>query len=144
MKTKIRYYGNLLIVGLVYIILDTYTDLNGTLLSNNNATSIYILQLLIAGFALFAMWSNFNLWKQKPFLSRMSLTTAALLVLVQYFLNFDTNLLWLLPMLAVVYIFRYDTLHILSTSFPPLTAAPHPTTAARLGLRPQEIFLRNP
>ena len=110
MKTKIRYYGNLLIVGLVYIILDTYTDLNSTLLSNNNATSIYILQLLIAGFALFAMWSNFNLWKQKPFLSRMSLTTAALLVLVQYFLNFDTNLLWLLPMLAVVYIFRYDTL----------------------------------
>lgn len=110
MKTKIRYYGNLLIVGLVYIILDTYTDLNGTLLSNNNATSIYILQLLIAGFALFAMWSNFNLWKQKPFLSRISLTTATLLVLVQYFLNFDTNLLWLLPMLAVVYIFRYDTL----------------------------------
>ena len=79
MKTKIRYYGNLLIVGLVYIILDTYTVLNGTLLSNNNASSIYILQLLIAGFAL-------------------------------YFLNFDTNLLWLLPMLAVVYIFRYDTL----------------------------------
>ena len=27
---------------------------------------------------------------------------------------------------------------------PPSTAAPHPTTAARLGLRPQEIFLHNP
>ncbi len=110
MKSKLKYYGNLLTVGLVFIILDTYADSNGPLLSDYNATSLYILQLLIAAFALFVMWSNFNIWKQKPILSRITLTIAALFVIVQYFLNFDSNLQWLLPMLAVVYIFRYDTL----------------------------------
>lgn len=112
MESKLRYYGNLLIVGLVSIILDTYTGLYGTLLSDDlyNATFIYILQLIIAAFAMFAMWSNFNIWKHKPLYSRLSLTFAAILVVAQYFLRFDSNLLWLLPMLAVVYIFRYDTL----------------------------------
>ena len=112
MKSKLRYYGNLLSVGLVSLILDTYTGINGTLLSDAryNATLIYILQLAIAAFAMFAMWSNFNIWKHRPMLSRLSLTAAAILVVAQYFLRFDSNLLWLLPMLAVVYIFRYDTL----------------------------------
>lgn len=112
MKSKLRYYGNMLAVGLVFIILDTYTDTHGALLAGTQgvASAVYISQLAVAAFALLAMWLNFNSLRDKAAWARITLTFAALLVILQYFFRFDTNLLWLLPMIAVVYIFRYEAL----------------------------------
>ena len=112
MKSKLRYYCNMLAVGLVFVILETYTETHGALLGATQgvASAIYISQLAVAAFALLAMWLNFNSLREKPAQARLVLTASAILVIVQYFFRYDTNLLWLLPMIAVVYIFRYEAL----------------------------------
>ena len=112
MSQKLIYYSNLLIPGLTYIILDTLTSSRGPLLEATevNATAIYVSQLSAAAFALFSMWANFSPPKSRPTLGALSLSLSATLIIVQYFFRFDANILWLLPMIALVYIIRYDHL----------------------------------
>ncbi len=112
MSQKLIYYSNLLIPGLAYIILDTITTNRAPLLEGmeSNVTVSYISQLSAAAFALFSMWANFSPLKSRPTLAALSLSLSATLIIIQYFLRFDTNILWLLPMIALVYIFRYDHL----------------------------------
>ncbi len=112
MSQKLIYYSNLLIPGLTYIILDTLTSSRAPLLEGmeSNVTAIYISQLSAAALALLSMWANFSPLKSRPTLAALSLSLSATLIIVHYFFRFDTNILWLLPMIALVYIFRYDHL----------------------------------
>lgn len=112
MKQKLIYYSQLLIPALTYTILQTYSSQNGPLLSetHSHATLIYTSQIIIAILSLAGIWAVFNTLKTKPTYASLALSLPATLVIIQYHLSYQSNLLWLLPMQALIYITMYKRL----------------------------------
>lgn len=76
-----------------------------------DASMLYLLRVLTVLVVLAAIVSSFTIWKDKGGLIILSLNAAALMVVLDYYQNLGNdgsgNLLWLLPMLALVYVIKY-------------------------------------
>lgn len=87
-------------------------DDGGLLMSN--AYVLYLFRLVAVLLSLASMVSAFTLLKEKPLWQMLTLNLSALLVILDYYLNVSNpgsdNLLWLLPMIVVVYVARYKAI----------------------------------
>lgn len=76
-----------------------------------SVSALYLFRLLVAIVPLASMVSVYTLQKEKPLHQIISLNLSALLVIVDYYANLGNagsdNLLWLLPMIILVYLSRY-------------------------------------
>lgn len=76
-----------------------------------NANVLYIFRMLVVLFSLASMVSAFTILKERLMSQLVLLVISALWVVIDYYMNLSTpgsdNLLWLLPMIAVVYLIRY-------------------------------------
>ena len=92
--------------------LSCLVDDGGLLMSN--AYVLYLFRLVAVLLSLASMVSAFTLLKEKPLWQMLTLNLSALLVILDYYLNVSNpgsdNLLWLLPMIAVVYVARYKVI----------------------------------
>lgn len=79
-----------------------------------SATAQYFIGMIVAFVPLASIVSSFTICKDKPLMILALLNVSALLVIVEYYLNFGNegsgNLLWLLPMVAVAYLMRYKAI----------------------------------
>lgn len=92
--------------------LSCLVDDGGLLMSN--AYVLYLFRLVAVLLSLASMVSAFTLLKEKPLWQMLTLNLSALLVILDYYLNVSNpgsdNLLWLLPMIVVVYVARYKSI----------------------------------
>ena len=92
--------------------LSCLVDDGGLLMSN--AYVLYLFRLVAVLLSLASMVSAFTLLKEKPLWQMLTLNLSALLVILDYYLNVSSpgsdNLLWLLPMIVVVYVARYKAI----------------------------------
>ena len=92
--------------------LSCLVDDGGLLMSN--AYVLYLFRLVAVLLSLASMVSAFTLLKEKPLWQMLTLNLSALLVILDYYLNVSNpgsdNLLWLLPMIVVVYVARYKVI----------------------------------
>lgn len=92
--------------------LSCQVDDGGLLMSN--AYVLYLFRLVAVLLSLASMVSAFTLLKEKPLWQMLTLNLSALLVILDYYLNVSNpgsdNLLWLLPMIVVVYVARYKAI----------------------------------
>lgn len=92
--------------------LSCLVDDGGLLMSN--AYVLYLFRLVAVLLSLASMVSAFTLLKEKPLWQMLTLNLSALLVILDYYLNVSNlgsdNLLWLLPMIVVVYVARYKAI----------------------------------
>lgn len=92
--------------------LSCLVDDGGLLISN--AYVLYLFRLVAVLLSLASMVSAFTLLKEKPLWQMLTLNLSALLVILDYYLNVSNpgsdNLLWLLPMIVVVYVARYKSI----------------------------------
>lgn len=92
--------------------LSCLVDDGGLLISN--AYVLYLFRLVAVLLSLASMVSAFTLLKEKPLWQMLTLNLSALLVILDYYLNVSNpgsdNLLWLLPMIVVVYVARYKAI----------------------------------
>lgn len=76
-----------------------------------NASMLYLLRVLTVLVTLAAIVSSFTIWKENGRLIIFSLNAAALMLVLDYYQNLGTeggdNLLWMLPMLVLVYVIKY-------------------------------------
>ena len=76
-----------------------------------NANVLYIFRMLVILFSLGSMVSAFTILKERLMSQLVLLAISALGMVIDYYMNLCTpgsdNLLWLLPMIAVVYLIRY-------------------------------------
>lgn len=76
-----------------------------------NASMLYLLRVLTVLVSLAAIVSAFTIWKENGRLIIVSLNAAALMLVLDYYQNLGNegtgNLLWLLPMVGLVYLIRY-------------------------------------
>lgn len=76
-----------------------------------NASMLYLLRVMTVLVSLAAIVSSFTIWKEKGGLIIISLNAAALMLVLDYYQNLDSegseNLLWLLPMIGLVYLIKY-------------------------------------
>ena len=76
-----------------------------------DANVLYIFRMLVVLFSLGSMVSAFTILKERLMSQFVLLAISALWVVIDYYMNLSTpgsdNLLWLLPMIAVVYLVRY-------------------------------------
>lgn len=76
-----------------------------------NANVLYIFRMLVVLFSLGSMVSAFTILKERLMSQLVLLAISALWVVIDYYLNLSMpgsdNLLWLLPMIVVVYVVRY-------------------------------------
>lgn len=76
-----------------------------------DANVLYIFRMLVILFSLGSMVSAFTILKERLMSQLVLLVISALWVVIDYYMNLSTpgsdNLLWLLPMIAVVYLIRY-------------------------------------
>ena len=76
-----------------------------------NANVLYIFRMLVVLFSLGSMVSAFTILKERLMSQLVLLAISALWVVIDYYMNLSTpgsdTLLWLLPMIAVVYLIRY-------------------------------------
>ncbi len=76
-----------------------------------NASMLYLLRVLTVLVSLAAIVSSFTIWKEKGQLIIVSLNSAALMLVLDYYQNLGNegsdNLLWLLPMVGLVYLIKY-------------------------------------
>lgn len=76
-----------------------------------NANVLYIFRMLVVLFSLASMVSAFTILKERLMSQLVLLAISALWVVIDYYMNLCTpgsdNLLWLLPMIVVVYVVRY-------------------------------------
>lgn len=111
-RTRIIYFLlPVLLVGLT-LLLEYLTD--GGMTLSVNASLLYVLRVIIILFSLTAIVGAFTKFRKDRVRLLAGLGTSAFLVVVDYYLNFDnpgsSNLLWLLPMLAVVYVLKYNAI----------------------------------
>lgn len=111
-KNKILYFANIMEVILIFWLVDYIVDVKGPLIADveNSVVIDYFLQMLVAASAIFSMWAAFNWFGNHRTLMRSTLTYSAIAVVVEHYMLLESHLLWLLPMLAVVYICKYDFL----------------------------------
>lgn len=92
--------------------LSCLVDDGGLLMSN--AYVLYLFRLVAVLLSLASMVSAFTLLKEKPLWQMLTLNLSAFLVILDYYLNVSNpgsdNLLWLLPMIVVVYVARYKAI----------------------------------
>ena len=74
--------------------------------------ALYIFRLFVALFSIASLVAPFtNTFNKKLLLQLLTLDASAFFVILDYYLNISTpgsdNLLWLLPMILVVYVLRY-------------------------------------
>ena len=76
-----------------------------------DANVLYIFRMLVVLFSLGSMVSAFTILKERLMSQLVLLAISALWVVIDYYMNLSNpgsdNLLWLLPMIAVVYLIRY-------------------------------------
>ena len=76
-----------------------------------NANVLYVFRMLVVLFSLGSMVSAFTILKERLMSQLVLLAISAPWVVIDYYMNLCTpgsdNLLWLLPMIAVVYLIRY-------------------------------------
>lgn len=79
-----------------------------------STSALYFIRMAVSIIPLASIVSSFTVFKDKSMLLLGILNISALLVVVDYYLNFGNegsgNLLWLLPMIAVAYIMKYRTI----------------------------------
>ena len=79
--------------------------------SYDNASMMYLLRVSTVLVSLAAMVSSFTIWKDRGNLIIFSLNAAALMLVLDYYQNLGNegsdNLLWLLPMVGLVYLIKY-------------------------------------
>lgn len=92
--------------------LSCLVDDGGLLMSN--AYVLYLFRLVAVLLSLASMVSAFTLLKEKPLWQMLTLNLSAFLVILDYYLNVSNpgsdNLLWLLPMIVVVYVASYKAI----------------------------------
>lgn len=75
------------------------------------ANVLYIFRMLVVLFSLASMVSAFTILKERLMSQLVLLAISALWVVIDYYMNLSTpgsdNLLWLLPMIMLIYIIRY-------------------------------------
>lgn len=78
-----------------------------------NSSVLYLMRVLTVLVSLAAIVSSFTVWKEKGRLITVSLNAAALMLVMDYYQNLGNegseNLLWLLPMLVMVYLIKYKS-----------------------------------
>lgn len=78
------------------------------------AMAQYYIGMIVAFVPLASIVSSFTICKDKPLMIMAMLNVSALLVIVEYYLNFGNegsgNLLWLLPMVGIAYLMRYKAI----------------------------------
>lgn len=83
-------------------------------LSTFDASSLYIFRLAFVLLALSSMVLTYTYFKMHPLLQILFLNFSALFVILDYYLNLGNagsdNLLFLLPMIIVVYLSRYKAI----------------------------------
>lgn len=76
-----------------------------------NANVLYIFRMLVILFSLGSMVSAFTVLKDRLMSQLVLLAISFLWVVIDYYMNLSTpgsdNLLWLLPMIMLIYIIRY-------------------------------------
>ena len=76
-----------------------------------NANVLYIFRMLVILFSLGSMVSAFTVLKDRLMSQLVLLAISSLWVVIDYYMNLSTpgsdNLLWLLPMIMLIYIIRY-------------------------------------
>ena len=87
---------------------------DGGVLPQANAYVLYLFRLVAVLLSLASMVSVFTLLKDKSLWQILTLNLSALFIVLDYYLNISNpgsdNLLWLLPMIVVVYIVKYQAM----------------------------------
>lgn len=108
-RLTLPYFLLPLVIAAGALCLSCLVDDGGLLMSN--AYVLYLFRLVAVLLSLASMVSAFTLLKEKPLWQMLTLNLSALLVILDYYLNVSNpgsdNLLWLLPMIVVVYVARY-------------------------------------
>ncbi len=98
-----------LIVTLCVVLCEMYTDSVSSL--SCSATTLYLMRGWTVLLSLAAIVASFTVWKDKGMRITLSLNAAALHIVLDYYMNLGNagsdNLLWLLPMVALVYVIKY-------------------------------------
>lgn len=110
-KKQTMYILMPLLTAALAIGLDCLVDTGVDFSFRMSASALYLFRLLVAIVPLASMVSVYTLQKEKPLHQIISLNLSALLVTVDYYANLGNagsdNLLWLLPMIILVYLSRY-------------------------------------
>ena len=111
-RLTLPYFLLPLVIAAGALCLSCLVDDGGLLMSN--AYVLYLFRLVAVLLSLASMVSAFTLLKEKPLWQMLTLNLSALLVILDYYLNVSNpgsdNLLWLLPMIVVVYVARYKAI----------------------------------
>lgn len=111
-RLTLPYFLLPLVIAAGALCLSCLVDDGGLLMSN--AYVLYLFRLVAVLLSLASMVSAFTLLKEKPLWQMLTLNLSALLVILDYYLNVSNpgsdNLLWLLPMIVVVYVARYKSI----------------------------------
>lgn len=112
MKRGLFLYISLpLVVGLCAFLCEVCLDSGWCI--EANASILYMMRVLTVIVSLATIVSSFTIWKEKGLLIIAILNAAALLLVLDYYQNLGNegseNLLWLLPMLVLVYLIKYKT-----------------------------------
>lgn len=111
-RLTLPYFLLPLVIAAGALCLSCLVDDGGLLMSN--AYVLYLFRLVAILLSLASMVSAFTLLKEKPLWQMLTLNLSALLVILDYYLNVSNpgsdNLLWLLPMIVVVYVARYKAI----------------------------------
>ena len=111
-RLTLPYFLLPLVIAAGALCLSCLVDDGGLLMSN--AYVLYLFRLVAVLLSLASMVSAFTPLKEKPLWQMLTLNLSALLVILDYYLNVSNpgsdNLLWLLPMIVVVYVARYKAI----------------------------------
>lgn len=101
-----------LLIALLSLVLDLVVDAGCTLALS--AVTLYMIRMVIIICSLASIVGAFSFFRKDAIRLFLSLGGCATLIVVDYFLNIGNagsdNLLWLLPMVGVVYVLKYKTL----------------------------------
>lgn len=108
-KLKILYFALPVWIVLVCIPLEINADKG--METGLSASALYVFRILVVLFSLGTMVGAFTVLKDRLVSQLRLLSISAFLVVIDYYLNLSMpgsdNLLWLLPMIVVVYVVRY-------------------------------------
>ncbi len=93
-------------LGLVALLLEWYTNAHGSILDVQEVPSMaYVFSIVVALSTIVSAFCAIRMRNKNPLLRLSMLNAAALLVVLDYYLFYDTNMLACLPILAVASLF---------------------------------------
>lgn len=113
---KILYFSLPIVVLLLCVFMEFMVD--GGVDFNLSPVVLYVIRTMVTLFSLGSMIGVFTLWKHHPIVRVLSLALSMLFVILDYYLNISNpgsdNLLWFMPMLALIYIVIFRSVNVIN------------------------------